>query len=63
MKFFKIYYFQYVEVVRDLPGYQTVAFPPCTCSLRNDGFVIPRITYNFLELSASTANGIQEVSH
>lgn len=51
---------EYVEVVRDLPGYQTVAFPPCTCSLRNDGFVIPRITYNFLELSASTANGIQE---
>ena len=50
-----------MEVARDLPGYQTVAFPPCTCSLRNDGFVIPRITYNFLELSASTANGIQEV--
>ena len=53
--------FQYLEAVQDLSGYQTVAFPPCTCSVRNNGFVTPRITYDHLELTACSANGIQEV--
>ena len=56
-----LFTFQYLEAVQDLSGYQTVAFPPCTCSVRNNGFVIPRITYDHLELTACSSNGIQEV--
>ena len=55
------FHFQYLDAVQDLSGYQTVAFPPCTCSVRNNGFVTPRITYDHLELTACSANGIQEV--
>jgi len=51
---------EYLEAVRDLPGFQTIAFLPCTCSIRNDGFVIPKITYDCLELSACSPNGIPE---
>ena len=61
MKYFCNFFFQYLEAVRDLPGFQTIAFLPCTCSIRNDGFVIPKITYDCLELSACSPNGIPEV--
>ena len=52
---------QYLNVVKELSGYNSIAFPYCLSSVRHDGYVIPKLTFNTLEFVACSPMGEPEV--
>jgi len=51
---------QYLNVVKELSGYNSIAFPYCLSSVRHDGYVIPKLTFNTLEFVACSPMGEPE---
>lgn len=51
---------EYINVVKDLSGFNCLAFPHCLSSVRGDGYVIPRLTSSALEFAACTPTGEEE---
>ena len=54
--------FQYLKVVKELPGYNCITLPYCLSSVRHDGYVIPRLTFISLDFIACNEMGEPEVS-
>ena len=52
---------QYLNVVKELSGYNSIAFPYCLSSVRHDGYVIPKLTFAALEFVACSPMGEPEV--
>ena len=55
-----LFIFQYVNVAKDLPGFNSLDFPHCLSSVRGDGYVIPRLTSKGLEFVACSSTGETE---
>ena len=59
---FMLYFtLQYLNVVKELSGYNSTAFPYCLSSVRHDGYVLPKLTLNALEFVACSPMGEPEV--
>ena len=53
---------QYLDLVRQLNGYNEVALPHCSCDARKDGHVIAIASMTSFKLQACKDDGTTEVS-
>ncbi|XP_073978473.1 sorting nexin 27 isoform X2 [Rhodnius prolixus] len=51
---------EYLNLVRELPGYGEVVFPHCGCDSRKEGHVIAAVGYNAFKLHACKSDGTLE---
>jgi len=51
---------EYLNVVKELSGYNSIAFPYCLSSVRQNGYVIPRLSFSKLEFIACSPMGDPE---
>lgn len=55
-----LFFFKYLQLARELPGYGDIVFPHCSCDSRKDGHVIAAVGMRSFRLHACREDGSLE---